>query len=101
MRVHATFATVRSTVCPVERLLFVSSTTRAAVHGESNAFPRGALIGPLAQYPSRHLYGALERMKLVLENPSAGESYLTWYQATRHTFASQYMMASCDARGIS
>jgi hypothetical protein len=35
-------------------------------------------------------------MKLVLRDASGGESYLTWYQATRHTFASHYMMAGGD-----
>jgi integrase len=45
---------------------------------------------------TKHLHGALKRMKLVLRDASGGESYLTWYQATRHTFASHYMMAGGD-----
>jgi len=35
-------------------------------------------------------------MKLVMRDASGHESYLTWYQATRHTFASHYMMAGGD-----
>ncbi len=35
-------------------------------------------------------------MKLVLKDAGGRESYLTWYQATRHTFASHYMMAGGD-----
>ncbi len=35
-------------------------------------------------------------MKLVIKDAKGGESYLTWYQGTRHTFASHYMMAGGD-----
>jgi hypothetical protein len=37
---------------------------------------------------TKQLHGAFKRMKLVIRDAKGGESYLTWYQATRHTFAS-------------
>jgi integrase len=45
---------------------------------------------------TKHLQGALKRLRLVLRDANGRESYLTWYQSTRHTFASHYMMAGGD-----
>jgi hypothetical protein len=38
------------------------------------------------------LVGALFEKGLVNRAADGSESLLTWYQATRHTFASHYMM---------
>jgi integrase len=45
---------------------------------------------------TKHFHDALKRIKLVIKDAKGGESYLTWYQGTRHTFASHYMMAGGD-----
>ncbi|MCU1281456.1 MAG: integrase family protein, partial [bacterium] len=36
---------------------------------------------------------AVPKSRFTRKDRDGGESYLTWYQATRHTFASHYMMA--------
>lgn len=45
---------------------------------------------------TKHRHAALKKLKLVRKDDAGRESYLTWYQATRHTFASHYMMAGGD-----
>jgi integrase len=45
---------------------------------------------------TKHLQKALKKVGLVEKDAEGKESYLTWYQATRHTFASHYMMAGGD-----
>jgi hypothetical protein len=49
---------------------------------------------------TKHLHGAFKRMKLVIKDAKGGESYLTWCQATRHTFASHCMMAGEATAGL-
>jgi hypothetical protein len=53
----------------------------------------------LARAPSdllARLHGASTRMKLVIKDADGREWYLTWYRATRHTFASHYMTTGGD-----
>jgi integrase len=45
---------------------------------------------------TKHLQAALKALKMVDKRSDGQDSYLTWYQATRHTFASHYMMAGGD-----
>jgi hypothetical protein len=43
-----------------------------------------------------HTSRAVPKTRLVQRERDGKRSYLTWYQATRHTFASHYMMAGGD-----
>lgn len=74
--------------------------------GQGQLFrPEVATRGGTAKTPAKHVAGttftkhfhkALRALKLVEKDDEGGETLLTWYQATRHTFASHYMMAGGD-----
>jgi integrase len=49
-----------------------------------------------ARQLTKALQEAMKKLGMAGEDDDGEETYLTWYQATRHTFASHYMMAGGD-----